>query len=171
MNCFRYLAIVMVIVAVLCPLAGHGQEIGLRTGEVKGPVEITADVVEHDRAANTYTARGSVVVKETTRTVWADYIFLDDTTRDITAVGHVVYEDQGDRIEAEQMQLNLETKKGTLEKARVFIKTGNVYVNQSAAYSDYHATGANPAATASYTDSAFVATRFRVVQRRWHAAA
>ena len=49
--------------------------------------------------------------------------------------------------------------------------TGNVYVNQSAAFSDYHATGANPAATASYTDSAFVANRFRVIQRRWHAAA
>jgi phenylacetic acid degradation protein paaN len=48
--------------------------------------------------------------------------------------------------------------------------TGNVYVNQSAAFSDYHATGANPAANASYTDSAFVANRFRVVQRRWHAA-
>jgi acyl-CoA reductase-like NAD-dependent aldehyde dehydrogenase len=46
---------------------------------------------------------------------------------------------------------------------------GNVYVNQSAAFSDYHATGANPAANASYTDSAFVANRFRVVQRRWHA--
>jgi acyl-CoA reductase-like NAD-dependent aldehyde dehydrogenase len=45
----------------------------------------------------------------------------------------------------------------------------NVYVNQSAAFSDYHATGANPAANASYTDSAFVANRFRVVQRRWHA--
>ncbi len=47
--------------------------------------------------------------------------------------------------------------------------TGNVFVNQSAAFSDYHATGANPAATASYTDSAFVANRFRVIQRRWHA--
>jgi phenylacetic acid degradation protein paaN len=46
--------------------------------------------------------------------------------------------------------------------------TSNVFVNQSAAFSDYHATGANPAATASYTDSAFVASRFRVVQRRWH---
>jgi len=47
--------------------------------------------------------------------------------------------------------------------------TGGVFVNQSAAFSDYHATGANPAANASYTDSAFVANRFRVVQRRWHA--
>jgi len=46
--------------------------------------------------------------------------------------------------------------------------TGNVYVNQSAAFSDYHGTGGNPSANASYTDSAFVANRFRVVQRRRH---
>jgi phenylacetic acid degradation protein paaN len=46
--------------------------------------------------------------------------------------------------------------------------TGGVYVNQSAAYSDFHATGANPAATAAYTDAHFVAGRFRVVQSRRH---
>ena len=46
--------------------------------------------------------------------------------------------------------------------------TGGVFVNQSAAYSDYHGTGGNPAANASYADSAFVANRFRVVQRRHH---
>lgn len=48
--------------------------------------------------------------------------------------------------------------------------TSGVYVNQSAAFSDYHGTGANPAANASYSDSAFVANRFRVIQRRWHVA-
>jgi len=47
--------------------------------------------------------------------------------------------------------------------------TGGVFVNQSAAFSDYHGTGGNPAANASYADSAFVANRFRVVQRRYHA--
>jgi len=46
--------------------------------------------------------------------------------------------------------------------------TGGVFVNQSAAFSDYHGSGANPAANASYADSAFVANRFRVIQRRWH---
>jgi phenylacetic acid degradation protein paaN len=47
--------------------------------------------------------------------------------------------------------------------------TGGVFVNQSAAFSDFHGTGGNPAANASYADSAFVANRFRVVQRRYHA--
>jgi phenylacetic acid degradation protein paaN len=46
--------------------------------------------------------------------------------------------------------------------------TGGVYVNQSAAFSDFHGTGANPAANAALTDSAFVASRFRVVQSRVH---
>ena len=41
-------------------------------------------------------------------------------------------------------------------------------INQSAAFSDFHGTGANPAANASLTDSAFVASRFRVVQHRAH---
>jgi phenylacetic acid degradation protein paaN len=47
--------------------------------------------------------------------------------------------------------------------------TGGVFVNQSAAFSDFHGTGANPAANAALTDAAYVASRFRVVQHRMHA--
>jgi phenylacetic acid degradation protein paaN len=43
--------------------------------------------------------------------------------------------------------------------------TGGVFVNQSAAFSDFHAT-ANPAANAALTDAAYVAGRFRIVQSR-----
>lgn len=46
--------------------------------------------------------------------------------------------------------------------------TGGVFVNQSAAFSDFHGTGANPAANAALADVAFVANRFRVVQSRRH---
>jgi phenylacetic acid degradation protein paaN len=47
--------------------------------------------------------------------------------------------------------------------------TGGVFVNQSAAFSDFHGTGANPAANAALSDAAYVANRFRVVQDRLHA--
>lgn len=46
--------------------------------------------------------------------------------------------------------------------------TGAVFINQTAAYSDFHGTGANPAANAALSDAAYVANRFRVVQTRWH---
>lgn len=46
--------------------------------------------------------------------------------------------------------------------------TGAVFVNQTAAFSDFHGTGANPAANAALSDTAFLANRYRVVQTRWH---
>lgn len=45
---------------------------------------------------------------------------------------------------------------------------GGIFVNQTAAFSDLHGTGANPAANAAYTDAAFVASRFRVITSRRH---
>ncbi|MFJ8941399.1 phenylacetic acid degradation protein PaaN [Streptomyces sp. NPDC102365] len=53
--------------------------------------------------------------------------------------------------EAAQLSLNL---------------TGGVYVNQTAAFSDFHGSGGNPAANAALCDGAFVANRFRVVEIR-----
>ncbi|MEW2388639.1 phenylacetic acid degradation protein PaaN [Streptomyces venezuelae] len=44
--------------------------------------------------------------------------------------------------------------------------TGGVYVNQTAAFSDFHGSGGNPAANAALCDGAFVANRFRVVEIR-----
>lgn len=49
--------------------------------------------------------------------------------------------------------------------------TGGIFVNQSAAFSDYHVSGANPAGNACLTDAAFVAGRFRVASARRPATA
>ncbi|MET8149812.1 phenylacetic acid degradation protein PaaN [Actinoplanes sp. NPDC049668] len=48
--------------------------------------------------------------------------------------------------------------------------TGGVFVNQTAAFSDLHGTPANPAATASLSDSHFVTGRFFTLQSRHHVA-
>jgi phenylacetic acid degradation protein paaN len=49
--------------------------------------------------------------------------------------------------------------------------TGGVFVNQTAAFSDLHGTGANPAATASLTDDYYVTGRFFALQSRHHVPA
>jgi phenylacetic acid degradation protein paaN len=59
----------------------------------------------------------------------------------------------------------------TALEARVALScnlTEGVYVNQSAAFSDFHGTGGNPAANATFTDGDFVSGRFAVVQSRRH---
>jgi phenylacetic acid degradation protein paaN len=44
--------------------------------------------------------------------------------------------------------------------------TGQIYVNQSAAFSDFHVSGCNPSGNATLCDSAYVANRFRIIQTR-----
>ena len=44
--------------------------------------------------------------------------------------------------------------------------TGQIWVNQSAAFSDFHVSGANPSGNATLCDAAFVSDRFRTVATR-----
>ena len=44
--------------------------------------------------------------------------------------------------------------------------TGAVFVNQTAAFGDFHGSGGNPAANSALCDGAFVANRFRMVEVR-----
>ncbi|WP_049580502.1 phenylacetic acid degradation protein PaaN [Streptomyces sp. SBT349] len=73
----------------------------------------------------------------------------------MTVLGHTVSEEVEEALvdacldTCAQLSLNL---------------TGRVYVNQTAAFSDFHGSGGNPAANASLVDAAFVAPRFRTVQ-------
>ncbi|MEM7230483.1 MAG: aldehyde dehydrogenase family protein, partial [Planctomycetota bacterium] len=43
---------------------------------------------------------------------------------------------------------------------------GGIYVNQAAAFSDYHVTGCNPAGNATLCDAGFITGRFHIVQSR-----
>ncbi len=63
----------------------------------------------------------------------------------------------------------LATAESALTEAGVPVScnlTGPIWVNQAAAYSDFHVSGCNPAGNATLCDGAFVSNRFRVVQSR-----
>jgi phenylacetic acid degradation protein paaN len=102
-------------------------------------------------------------------------IATDDTAHSLRLAGEVI---------AEKGALTLgvySTDEAVLERAEQLSQEvavalsvnfdGGVFVNQSAAFSDFHASGGNPAANASITDGAFVSRRFVTVQSRRHGAA
>lgn len=85
-----------------------------------------------------------------------------DTVRAKGAITAAVYSDKPETLaKAEAVAEEL----GVLLSENL---TGGIFVNQTAAFSDFHASGANPAANASLVDSAFVAGRFRVAEVRRH---
>jgi phenylacetic acid degradation protein paaN len=85
-----------------------------------------------------------------------------DTVREHGAMTAAVYSTDEDVLDAAR-EAAADAGVGLSENL-----TGPVFVNQTAAFSDLHGTGANPAANAAYTDAAFVANRFRVVTSRRH---
>jgi phenylacetic acid degradation protein paaN len=127
---------------------------------IRTPLIVKLDAVDRDRylaewfgpvafvIATDSTAQSLAIARDAVKTHGA--LTLSVYSRDDAVIDHAidVAEDAGVAL-----SINL---------------TGGVFVNQSAGVSVFHGTGANPAANASLTDSAFVASRFRVVQHRRH---
>ncbi|MFD7624424.1 phenylacetic acid degradation protein PaaN [Streptomyces sp. NPDC059851] len=118
--------------------AGKADDSAPYLSECFGPVSFAVAV---DSTADALSLLRRTVREKGAMTVGA-YTTSEDTER---AVEEVCLE------ESAQLSLNL---------------TGGVYVNQTAAFSDFHGSGGNPAANAALCDGAFVANRFRMVEVR-----
>ena len=101
-----------------------------------------------------------LIVTESTEQSLAQFV---DTVREHGAMTAAVYS-TSEEVLAAAREASLDAGVALSENL-----TGQVFVNQTSAFSDLHGTGANPAANAAYTDAAFVASRFRVVATRRHA--
>ncbi|MDQ1667032.1 MAG: hypothetical protein QOH75_3063 [Actinomycetota bacterium] len=127
---------------------------------VRTPAVVRLDVTDRD----TYLQEcfGPVTFLVTTDGSEQSIDLLRDSAREHGAITAAVYSTDEKVLDAtEQAALDA----GVALSCNL---TETVYVNQSAAFSDFHATGANPAANAALTDAAFVASRFRMVQSRRH---
>jgi LPS-assembly protein len=123
----RYsILIALSLLLLLPPFAARGEV--KRESATSGPVDITARELKYNREQNIYTAEGDVEMKEGTRLLTADFVLYNDTTKDAFAEGHVIFQDLEDVVHAERMSINTVTKRGTIEKGRVFVKSGNFYV-------------------------------------------
>lgn len=102
-----------------------------------------------------------LIVTDSTEQSLAQFV---DTVREHGAMTAAVYSTSEEVLQAAR-EASLDAGVALSENL-----TGQVFVNQTSAFSDFHGTGANPAANAAYTDAAFVAPRFRVIATRRHAS-
>lgn len=131
--------------------------------DVRTPVLIAVDGPDAPAAAEEQF--GPIALLVPTASTAESLDVLRRTVREHGAITAGVYSTEDDVLAATE-QVALEV--GVALSCNL---TGGVFVNQSAAYSDFHGTALNPAANASLADAAFVASRFGVVQSRRHEAA
>ena len=123
---------------------------------------MTPTMIEVDEDSSSYTEEcfGPVSFLITAASVEEALTTFGRTMADVGAMTAGVYSTDPDVINTAR-RLALQAGVSLSENL-----TGPIYVNQSAAFSDFHGTGANPAADAALIDLAFVANRFHVVQSR-----
>jgi phenylacetic acid degradation protein paaN len=127
---------------------------------VRTPTVVRLDVADRERYLQE--CFGPVAFLITTDGTAQSVALFRDTVREHGAITGAVYSTDEKVLDAAE-EAALEA--GVALSCNL---TETVYVNQSAAFSDFHATGANPAANAALTDAAYVAGRFRIVQSRRH---
>ena len=128
---------------------------------IRTPLVVRLDAADRDRYGREQF--GPIAYVVATDSTQASLELATTMARDQGAITFVVYSDDRDvLVEAERLAADA----GVSVAENL---TGSLLVNQSAAYSDFHVTGANPAGNASLSDAAFVVNRFRVVQTRAHA--
>lgn len=123
----KYFSAIVFIIIALFPGFSYAKA-PLVPATLKNPVDISAASLEFDSEKNLYSAKGNVELREGTRALVADFMTYDERTKDVVAWGNVKFRDDEDTIDCERMTLNLDTKKGTIENGKIFIKKNEYYI-------------------------------------------
>ena len=87
------------------------------------PFELTADSLHYDIERELYIGRGNVVIRQSGRTLRADWVAFNRKTGAGIASGSVQLDDQGDVVTADFVEFEIETIQGVLHGARLESQT------------------------------------------------
>jgi LPS-assembly protein len=116
----------LALLLLVAPAAGQ-QGLSLQKAD-KGPIHIVSDRLAYDQESDTYRAEGDVVITFTGGYLKADTVTLNRTTNDAWAHGHALLFSEGDTLEGDVLEINLETKKGMVNDGRMFFVKNHLYV-------------------------------------------
>ena len=91
-------------------------------------INITADNIEYSGETNVYNASGSVRIIYEDATLQADRVRFNNITADVVADENVIYEDPSVIIKADKIELNSETRLGTIYNSNIFYKNQNLHM-------------------------------------------
>lgn len=90
---------------------------------------IAAQSVTYDNKKELYIAEDDVVITGGKTRLEADYIEFSNITKDALAKGNVLLISGEDSITCNEMQINLATEIGTIDKGSIFIQKNNFHIN------------------------------------------
>ncbi|MBI5892317.1 MAG: LPS-assembly protein LptD [Deltaproteobacteria bacterium] len=94
------------------------------------PVYIDADIITYDKETDAYHAEGNVIVTQGDSVIISDKMDIDMLSSIATAEDNVEMIDEGgNTLKGDRLELEIDTKAGTVKNGRLFYKKENVYVS------------------------------------------
>jgi LPS-assembly protein len=119
----------LTVLSLICPPLVNGGDLSERFFREDEPVEIDADFISYDRDKDTYTAEGNVAAVQGELTLKADRLTLDMVSGVGLASGNVeVFDEEGDSIKGETIEVNLRDETAVVMKGRLFFKEDNIHI-------------------------------------------
>lgn len=97
----------------------------------KGPVRIEAERLDYDQDSDVYRAEGDVVITFAGGFLKADTVTMNRTTGDAWARGHALLQSNGDTLEGDVIELNLDSKTGIARDGRMFFVRNHLFITGS----------------------------------------
>lgn len=118
------------IVLSLGWMAGGPPNVLAEEGDGAAPAwNVSADRLSYDPQADEYTAEGNVAVTREGRTLTADMMRLNQTSRQAWAEGHVRLLSRQDTLTGKSLQMNLDNETGTLTEGSLFLSDNHFYIS------------------------------------------
>lgn len=92
------------------------------------PVYLRADRLQYMKKLDIYFAEGHTLIKQGSTFLKADMLRLKGKTGAVSAMGHIHYFDGLNHMDAERIEININTKLGRLYQGKIFIKENNYYI-------------------------------------------
>jgi LPS-assembly protein len=137
MNRFFYRPSVVIILLItfvsftLVPQRAIGQDMGFDfapDGRAEGPVTMEADKLTYDQKNGFISLEGKVRILYENTSLRAERVIFYEEARDVMAEGEVVLTEGDDILRCERMEFNIDTKKGVVYEARLFLKKKNFHI-------------------------------------------
>jgi LPS-assembly protein len=154
---FKVLLIVTFVV-VFTAASGFSAE----TSALPGKLQVRADSLTHEQRDDVITATGSVEMDWDGSKLYADIAKYYRARGVVSASGGVKLEKDGDIFVGESAELEIETKKGVVNKADIFIKTNNLHLKGERVVKSSDQDFSIQAGTLTTCDGKSPAWRFRV---------
>jgi LPS-assembly protein len=92
------------------------------------PLKISSDYLEYISKENTYLGKGNVRIYYKDLKLFADEVRFNNLTADAAAYGNVIYESREMTINADKLELNLESRLGTIYNSYILYKKRNYHI-------------------------------------------